>query len=78
VITRLIKIRIRANLPTYLWPKTTLAAIHLYNKSLSDAHIKEEEEMRSLNERLDSWFCNYFRWYDLELINKITADLRLN
>jgi hypothetical protein len=78
VITRSIKMRIRANLPAYLWPKTTLAAIHLYNKSPSDAHIKEEEEIRSPNERLDSWFRNYFRWYNPELINKITTDLRPN
>jgi hypothetical protein len=78
VITRSIKIRIRANLSAYLWPETTLAAIYLYNKSLSDAYIKEEEEIRSLNKRLDSWFYNYFRWYDPELINKITADLRPN
>jgi hypothetical protein len=78
VITRSIKMRIGANLPAHLWPETTLAAIHLYNKSLFDAHIKEEEEIRSPNERLDSWFRNYFRWYNPELINKITADLRPN
>jgi hypothetical protein len=70
--------RIGANLPAHLWPETTLAAIHLYNKSPFDTYIKEEEEMKSPNERLDSWFCNYFRWYDPELINKIIADLRLN
>jgi hypothetical protein len=70
--------RIRANLPAHLWPETTLTAIHLYNKSLSDAHIEEEEEIKSPNKRLDSWFRNYFRWYNLELINKIIADLRPN
>jgi hypothetical protein len=26
---------------------------------------------------LVSWFYNYFRWYNPELVNKITADLRL-
>jgi hypothetical protein len=78
VITRLIKMRIGANLSAYLWPETTLAAIHLYNKSPFDAHIEEEEEMKSFNERLDLWFRNYFRWYDPELINKIIADLRPN
>jgi hypothetical protein len=67
VITRSIKMRIRANLPA-----------HLYNKSPSDAHIKEEEEIKSPNKRLDSWFCNYFKWYNPELINKIIADLRPN
>jgi hypothetical protein len=70
--------RIRANLPAHLWPKTTLTAIHLYNKSLSNAYIKEEEEIKSPNKRLDSWFHNYFRWYNPELINKIIADLRPN
>jgi hypothetical protein len=53
VITRLIKIQIRANLSTYLWPKTILIVIHLYNKSPSDVYIKKEEEIKSLNERLD-------------------------
>jgi hypothetical protein len=53
--------RIRANLSAYLWPKTILAAIYLYNKSPSNAYIKEEEEIKSLNKRLDSWFYNYFR-----------------
>ena len=70
--------RIRANLPTYLWLKTTLTAIYLYNKSLSNVYIKEEEEIKSSNKRLDSWFYNYFRWYNPELINKIIADLRPN
>jgi hypothetical protein len=78
VINRSIKMRLGANIPEHLWPESTLAAIHLYNKSPSDAHTDEEEEMRSPNERLDSWFRNYFRWYDPELINKITADLRPN
>jgi hypothetical protein len=70
--------RLGANIPEHLWPESTLTAIHLYNKSLSDAHTDEEEEIRSSNERLDSWFYNYFRWYNPELINKITTDLRPN
>jgi hypothetical protein len=53
--------RIKANLLTYLWPKTILTAIYLYNKSLSDIYIKEEEEIKSLNKRLNSWFYNYFK-----------------
>jgi hypothetical protein len=34
--------------------------------------------MTSPDEMLANWFRNYFRWYDPELVNRITADLRPN
>jgi hypothetical protein len=43
---------IKANLSTYLWLKTIFIVIYLYNKSLSNVYIKEEE-IKSLNKRLD-------------------------
>jgi hypothetical protein len=71
VITRSIKMRETANLPENLWPESTLAAIYLYNISPSEVH-----DMRTPNEVLDLWFRGYFRWYDPELITRITVDLR--
>jgi hypothetical protein len=74
----LIKIRESANLPERLWPEAALAAIYLYNRSPSNARPEDNDEMTSPDEMLASWFRNYFRWYDPELVNKITADLRPN
>jgi hypothetical protein len=71
VITRSIKIRETANLPKNLWPESTLTAIYLYNISPSEVY-----DMRTPNKVLDLWFRDYFRWYDPELITRITVDLR--
>jgi hypothetical protein len=71
VITRSIKMRTAARLPEKLWPECAEAAIWLYNISPS-----EVRDLRTPNEVLDSWFRNYFRWYDPALITKLTVDLR--
>jgi hypothetical protein len=78
VITRSIKVRESASLLARLWLETTLAVIYLYNRSLLDACPEDNDEMISLDEMLANWFCNYFRWYDPELITRIIADLRPN
>jgi len=78
VILRLIKIRESVNLPERLWPEAALTALYLYNRSPSNARLEDNDEMTLPDEMLVSWFRNYFRWYDPELVNKITADLRLN
>ena len=78
VITRSIKVRESANLPAKLWPESTLAVIYLYNRSPSDARPEDNDEMTSPDEMLANWFRNYFRWYDPQLVNRITADLRPN
>jgi hypothetical protein len=62
-----------ARLPEKLWPESSLAAIYLYNRSPSYAY-----NWKTPNEELDSWFRNYFRWYDPELITRMIVDLRPN
>jgi len=78
VILRLIKIRESINLSEKLWLEVAFTAIYLYNRSLSNARLEDNNEMTSPDEILVNWFYNYFKWYDPELVNKITADLRLN
>jgi len=78
LILRLIKIYKSANLLEKLWPEAAHAAIYLYNRTLLNARLEDNNEMTLLNEMLASWFRGYFKWYNLELINRITADLRLN
>jgi hypothetical protein len=53
-------------------------AIYLYNCTLSNARLKDNNKMTLLNEMLISWFYGYFRWYNLDLINRIITDLRPN
>jgi hypothetical protein len=53
-------------------------AIYLYNHTLLNARLEDNNEMTLLDEILTSWFYGYFRWYNPELINRIIADLRLN
>jgi hypothetical protein len=71
VIDKALAMRLSAGLPEELWPETALAAAYLYNMSPSYSH-----DWRSPNEVLDSWFRNYFRWYDPALATRITVDLR--
>ena len=71
VIVRSIVMRDAANLPEKLWPECAQAAVYLYNMSPSEAH-----DLRSPNEVLDSWFRQYFRWYEPEIVTRITVDLR--
>jgi hypothetical protein len=70
-ITKSIKMRLGARLPEKLWPECTQAAIFLYNMSPLEAR-----GFRTPNEVLDSWFRQYFRWYDPALVTKVTVDLR--
>jgi hypothetical protein len=78
LILCLIKIHKSINLLEKLWPEAVYIAIYLYNRTLLNAHLEDNNKMTSLDEMLISWFYSYFRWYDLELVNRITANLRLN
>jgi hypothetical protein len=53
-------------------------AIYLYNRTLLNACLKDNNKITLLDKMLISWFCGYFRWYNLKLVNRIIADLRLN
>ena len=53
-------------------------AIYLYNCTLLNARLEDNNKITLLDKILASWFRGYFRWYDPELINRITADLRPN
>jgi hypothetical protein len=53
-------------------------AIYLYNRTLLNARPKDNNEITLLNKMLISWFYGYFKWYNLGLVNRIIADLRLN
>ena len=65
--------RLIANLPKKLQPESSMAAIYLYNQSLSYINYQKIP-----NKVLDSWFRNYFRQYNLELIARIIINLRPN
>ena len=71
LITKAIKMRISARLPEKLWPEILDAAAWLHGMSPSAIN-----GYRSPNEVLDSWFRQYFRWYEPEKIRSRTADLR--
>ena len=73
LITKSIKMREGARFPRGLWPECVRAAGFLYNKSPSYAY-----DLRAPDEVLDSWFRNYFRWYDPALVTQLTVDLRPN
>jgi hypothetical protein len=53
-------------------------AIYLYNRTLLNACLEDNNKMTLLDKMLISWFYSYFRWYDPELVNRIIANLRLN
>jgi hypothetical protein len=78
LILHLIKICESVNLLEKLWPEAVYMAIYLYNRTLLNACLEDNNKMTLLNEILISWFYGYFRWYNLELINRIIANLRLN
>lgn len=71
IITKAIKMRHSANLPKKLWPEIMDAAAWLHSMSPSSTH-----DFRSPNEVLDSWFRQYFRWYEPAAVRSRTADLR--
>jgi transposase InsO family protein len=71
LITKSIKMRLGANLPAKLWPLIMDAAAYLHSISPLPIH-----QYRSPNEVLESWFRQYFRWYEPVLIRHRTADLR--
>jgi hypothetical protein len=78
LILYLIKICESVNLPEKLWLEAVYAAIYLYNHTLLNARLKDNNEMTLLNKMLISWFHGYFKWYNPELVNRIIADLRPN
>lgn len=71
LITKGIKMRASARLPEKLWPEIMDAAAWLHGMSPSAIH-----GYRSPNEVLDSWFRQYFRWYEPAHIRARLADLR--
>ncbi|KAH6242081.1 hypothetical protein HBI42_243440 [Parastagonospora nodorum] len=71
IITKAIKMRTSANLPNELWPEILDAAAWLHGMSPTAMH-----GYRSPNEVLDSWFRQYFRYYEPAVIRSRTADLR--
>lgn len=71
VVDKALAMRLSAGLPENLWPETAMAAAYLYNMSPSYSR-----GWSSPNEVLDSWFRNYFRWYDPELVTRLVVDLR--
>jgi hypothetical protein len=78
LILYLIKIYESINLLEKLWPEAVYTAIYLYNCTLLNARLEDNNEMTLLDKMLISWFYGYFRWYNLELVNRIIANLRLN
>ena len=78
LILRLIKICESVNLLEKLQPEVVYTAIYLYNCTLLNACLEDNNEMILLDKMLISWFYSYFRWYNLELINRIIINLRLN
>ena len=62
-----------ANLPEKLQLESFIAAIYLYNQSLSYINYQ-----RILNKVLNLQFRNYFRQYNPELIARIIVNLRPN
>ena len=78
LILCLIKIYKSANLLEKLWPEAAYTAIYLYNRTPLNACLEDNNEMTLLDKILASWFRGYFRWYNLELVNRIIANLRLN
>jgi hypothetical protein len=67
VIERSITAITHANLPENLWPEGTVAGCKLYNMSPTARH-----DWKSPNEFLQQWFRNYYRWFDPEIITRIT------
>jgi hypothetical protein len=53
-------------------------AIYLYNYTLLNTRLKDNNKITLLNKILINQFYSYFRWYNPELINRIITDLRLN
>lgn len=71
IITKSIKMRSSSNMPEKLWPEIVDAATWLYNMSPSYAH-----ELQAPNTVLESWFRQYFKYYEPEIVRAATADLR--
>ena len=78
LILRLIKIYKSVNLPEKLQLEAVYTAIYLYNRTLLNACLEDNNKITLLDKILISWFYGYFRQYNLELVNRIIANLRLN
>jgi hypothetical protein len=61
LILYLIKIYKSINLLEKLWPEVVYTAIYLYNRTLLNARLEDNNEMTLLNEILISWFYGYFK-----------------
>ena len=78
LILYLIKICESTNLLEKLQLKAVYMAIYLYNRTLLNAYLEDNNEMTLLDKMLISQFCGYFKQYNPELINRIITNLRLN
>ena len=78
LILCLIKIRKSVNLLEKLWPEAVYTAIYLYNRTLLNVYLKDNNKMTSLNKILISQFYGYFKQYNPKLVNRITTNLKLN
>ena len=78
LILRLIKIYKSVNLLEKLWLEAVYAAIYLYNYTLLNARLKDNNKITLLDKMLISQFYGYFKQYNLELVNRIITNLRLN
>ena len=61
LILHLIKIHKSANLLEKLWPEAAYTAIYLYNRTLLNARLEDNNKITLLDEMLASWFRGYFR-----------------
>ncbi|KAL2114802.1 hypothetical protein VTJ04DRAFT_2111 [Mycothermus thermophilus] len=71
IIDKALVIRISANLPEELWPECVRAAAWLFNMTPS-----QRNNWKSPNEKLLSWFRQYFRWSVNSVVIDRTRDLR--
>ncbi|KAL2267988.1 hypothetical protein VTJ83DRAFT_2834 [Remersonia thermophila] len=71
IIERGLAMLLGARLPRDLWPEATKAAAWLINITPS-----QRNDWKSPNEKLYSWFRQYFRWYQPEFVDDRTRDLR--
>ena len=74
----MIKICESANLLEKLWPEAAHIAIYLYNRTLLNARLEDNNKITLLDKILVNWFYGYFKLYNPELVNRITVNLRLN
>jgi hypothetical protein len=73
IITKALKMRIAAGLPTHLYPEIAKAAVFLRNMSPIEKHA-----MISPLEKINLWFQQWYRWYSPEIVKQYGAEKRPN